>query len=138
MGARKRKDDRTPGTEAGRCLCPKSAVRAVPARLLLLCLLLRSSWLTVEGGRQVGAARVLHCRGGRVAAAVSVGVAGGVFIAAPTRGPTELVLRAAAALAGVRLTGETEQAESSCGPILLLTQTMQACRCCESAGLSDS
>jgi hypothetical protein len=29
------------------------------ARLLLLCLLLRSSWLTVEGDRQVGAAGVL-------------------------------------------------------------------------------
>ena len=44
--------------------CPKSAVRAVPARLLLLCLLLRSSWLTVETGRQVGIARV-HRRGGQ-------------------------------------------------------------------------
>ena len=50
----------------------------MPARLLLLCLLLRSSWLTVEGGRQVGAAGVLHRRGGRAAVAVSVGVAGGV------------------------------------------------------------
>jgi hypothetical protein len=28
----------------------------MPARLLLLCLPLRSSWLTVEAGRQVGAA----------------------------------------------------------------------------------
>ena len=37
----------------------EGAVRAMPARLLLLCLLLRSSWLTVEGGRQVGAAGVL-------------------------------------------------------------------------------
>jgi hypothetical protein len=53
--------------------CPKSAVRAVPARLLLLCLLLRSSWLTVEGGRYV-AAGVLHRRGGRAALAVSVSV----------------------------------------------------------------
>ena len=30
---------------------PDAAVRAVPARLLLLCLLLRSSWLTVEDDR---------------------------------------------------------------------------------------
>ena len=58
--------------------CPKSAVRTVPARLLLLCLLLRSSWLTVEGGRQIGAAGVLHGRGERAAVAVSVGVAVGV------------------------------------------------------------
>jgi hypothetical protein len=56
----------------------KSAVRAAPARLLLLCLLLRSSLLTVEGGRQIGAAGVLHRRGGRAAVAVSVGVAVGV------------------------------------------------------------
>ena len=58
--------------------CPKSAVRAVPSRLLLLCLLFRSSWLAAEGGRQVGAARVLHRRGGGSALAVSVGVAVGV------------------------------------------------------------
>jgi hypothetical protein len=32
-------------------VCPKAAVRAMPARLLLLCVLFRSSWLTVEGGR---------------------------------------------------------------------------------------
>jgi hypothetical protein len=50
----------------------------VPARLLLLCLLLRSSWLTVEGGRQIGAAGVLDRRGGRAALAVSVSVAVGV------------------------------------------------------------
>jgi hypothetical protein len=50
----------------------------MPASLLLLCLLFRSSWLTVEGNRHVGAAGVLHRRGGRVAVAVSVGVAGGV------------------------------------------------------------
>jgi len=31
--------------------CPKAAVRAMSARLLLLCLLFRSSWLTVTGGR---------------------------------------------------------------------------------------
>jgi hypothetical protein len=34
----------------GGCVCPEAAVRAVPARLLLLCLLLGSSWLTVDGG----------------------------------------------------------------------------------------
>jgi len=38
-------------TEGRDCLCPKAAVRAMPARLLLLCVLLRSSWLTAEGGR---------------------------------------------------------------------------------------
>jgi hypothetical protein len=59
-------------------ICPEAAVRAVPGRLLLLCLLLRSSWLTAEGGREIGAAGVLHRRGGRAAVAVSVGVAGGV------------------------------------------------------------
>jgi hypothetical protein len=42
------------------------------------CACFRSSWLTVEGGRQVGAAGVLHRRGGRAAVAVRVGVAGGV------------------------------------------------------------
>ena len=57
---------------------PDPAVRAMPGRLLLLCSLFRRSWLTVEGGRQVGAARLLHRRGGRAAVAVSVGVAGGV------------------------------------------------------------
>ena len=59
-------------------VCPKAAVRAVPASLLLLCLLLRSSWLTADGGRQVSAARVPHRRGGRAAVAVSVGAASGV------------------------------------------------------------
>ena len=45
----------------------EAAVRAVPARLLL-CLLLRSSWLAVEGSREIGPARrVLHRRAGRVA-----------------------------------------------------------------------
>jgi hypothetical protein len=43
-----------------------------------MCLLLRSSRLTVEGGRQVGAARLLHRRGGRAAAAASVSMALGV------------------------------------------------------------
>jgi hypothetical protein len=38
-------------------------------------LLLRSSWLTVDGDRHVGTAGVLHLRGGRAAVAVSVGVA---------------------------------------------------------------
>jgi hypothetical protein len=57
---------------------PDAAVRVVAPRLLLLCLLLRSSWLTVESGRQIGGAGVLHRRGGRAAVAVSVGVAGGV------------------------------------------------------------
>ena len=51
----------------------------MPARLLLLCLLFRGSWPTVEGNRHVGAARVLHRQGGRAAVAVSVGVAGGVL-----------------------------------------------------------
>jgi hypothetical protein len=46
-----------------------------PHPLLLLCLLLRSSWLTVEGDYHVGAAGVLHRQGGRAAVAVSVGVA---------------------------------------------------------------
>ena len=54
---------------------PDAAVRAVSARLLLLCLLLRSSWLAAGGGRQVGAAGVLHRRGGRAALAVPVSVA---------------------------------------------------------------
>ena len=48
----------------------------MPARLLLPMLpslLLRSSWLTVEGGRH-GAAGVPHRRGGRAALAVSVSV----------------------------------------------------------------
>lgn len=50
----------------------------MPARLLLLCLLLRSSRLTVEAGRQVGVAGVLHRWDDPAAVAVSVGVAGGV------------------------------------------------------------
>jgi hypothetical protein len=50
----------------------------MPAKLLLLCLLLRSSWLTVEVGRQIGAAGVLHRRGGRAAVAAVAGVAGRV------------------------------------------------------------
>ena len=54
-------------------MTPGATVRVVPARLLLLCLLLRSSWLTVEGRRH-GAARVLHRRGRRAALAVSVSV----------------------------------------------------------------
>ena len=57
------------------CLCPKSAVPPVPARLLLLCLLFRSSRRRVDGDRHVGAAGVLQRRGGRAALAVRVGVA---------------------------------------------------------------
>ena len=68
------------GASARGCLCPKAAVRAMPARLLLLCVLFGSSWLAAEGGRQVGAAGVLYRRGGRGAVAVSVGVAGGVLL----------------------------------------------------------
>ncbi len=56
-------------------ICPDAAVRAVPARLLLLCLLVRGSWLTVEDDRHVGAVGLLHRRGGRPVVAVSVGVA---------------------------------------------------------------
>ena len=58
-------------------LCPKAAVAAMPLRLLLLCLLLKSSWLTVEGGRPVDSG-VLHRRGEPAAVAVRVAVAGGV------------------------------------------------------------
>ena len=57
-------------------LCPEAALRAVPGRLLLLCLLRRTSWLTVDGDRNVDAAGVLHRRGGRAAVAGSVDVAG--------------------------------------------------------------
>jgi len=39
------------GPQRRDCLCPKAAVRAMPARLLPLCLLFRSLRLTVEGGR---------------------------------------------------------------------------------------
>ena len=52
----------------------------MPAMLLLLCLLSRRSWLTVEGDRQASDVRVLHRRGGRAAVASPVGVAGGVPI----------------------------------------------------------
>jgi hypothetical protein len=65
------------------CITPGAALRVVPARLLLLCLLLRSSWLTVEGGRQIGAAGVLHRRGGRAVLAASVSVAVGVPLEKP-------------------------------------------------------
>jgi len=43
-----------------------------------LCLLLRSSWLTVEDGRHSGAAGVLNRRGGRAAVAATGGAAGRV------------------------------------------------------------
>jgi hypothetical protein len=71
-----------PDRRRGRC-CPEAAVRAVPWRLLLSCLLLGSPSQTVEGGRQVGAAGLLHRRGGRAALAVSVGVAVGVPLGKP-------------------------------------------------------
>jgi hypothetical protein len=48
------------------------------ARLLLMCLLLRSSWLTVEGDRQVGAAGVLIARADGQPWPCRFGVAGGV------------------------------------------------------------
>jgi hypothetical protein len=54
------------------CVCPDAAVRAMQARLLPSCLLLRSLWLTAGG--QGGGARVLHRRGGRAVVAVSGGV----------------------------------------------------------------
>jgi hypothetical protein len=44
------------------CLTPDAAVRAVPARVLLSCLLFRSLWLMVEGDRHFSAAGVLHRR----------------------------------------------------------------------------
>ena len=93
---RRRGRRRVDAPRRGRC-CPEAAVRAVPARLLLLCLLLRSSWLTVEGDRRVGAAGVLHRRGGRVVVAVSVGVAGGVpdRQCRPTRSGLSRVLQVA-------------------------------------------
>ena len=55
---------------------PDGAVRRCPPRLLFLCLLFGSSWLTVEGGRQIGAAAAASP--GRAAVAVRVGVAVGV------------------------------------------------------------
>ena len=71
-------DQRARAARLPRCPdCPNSAVRVVSAMLLLLCLLLRSSWLTVEGGGHAGAAGVLH-RGRWAAVAVSVDLAGGV------------------------------------------------------------
>jgi hypothetical protein len=54
--------------------CPKSAARAVLPMLMLLCLLLRSSWLTLEGGphgRRWSPASPK--RTGRLAVSVSVG-----------------------------------------------------------------
>ena len=72
-------DHSLPARLTERCrLTPVAAVRAMPARLLLLCLLFRGPWPTVEGDRHVGAAGVLHRRGGRAAVAVRVGVAAGV------------------------------------------------------------
>ena len=51
-----------PPSRPGDRITPDAAVRALPPRLLLLCLLLRSSWLTTGG--QVGAAGLLYRRGG--------------------------------------------------------------------------
>ena len=76
--------------------CPKGAVRTMSARLLLLCLLLRSSWLTLEGGREVSRAGVL-LRGGRAAVVLSVGVAVGVPIRQPDRRFDDFCFVAAAA-----------------------------------------
>ena len=56
-------------------LTPDAAVRAMPARMLLLRLLFRGSWLTVVGDRHVGADGVLHHWGRRAAVAVRVGMA---------------------------------------------------------------
>jgi hypothetical protein len=54
---------RLPTQAAAHCwITPDAAVGGVPLRLLLLCLLFRSSWLTVEGERHVGAAGVLDRR----------------------------------------------------------------------------
>jgi nitrogen-specific signal transduction histidine kinase len=59
------------GRSGGVAASVRTQQPAVPPRLLLLCLLLRGSWLTVEGRRH-GAAGVLHRRGRRAALAVSV------------------------------------------------------------------
>jgi hypothetical protein len=67
-----------PRSRPGDRITPEAAVRAMPARLLPLCLLFRGSWLTVVGDRHVGAAGVLHRPGRRAAVAVRVGVAPGV------------------------------------------------------------
>ena len=58
---------------------PDAAVRAVPPRLLLLCLLLRGSWLMVDGGPQIGATGMLYRRGVGAVVGVAVGVAVGVL-----------------------------------------------------------
>jgi hypothetical protein len=92
--------------------CPDAAVPAMPARLLLLCLLLRSLWLTVEGDRPVGAAGVLHRRGGPAAVAVRVGVAGGV----PEEQCQELLLEASRLLQVAQPAAEADP----CEPLLLV------------------
>ena len=107
-----RRGGRSRGSVVTHCSStPDAAARPVPARLLLLCLLLRSSWLTVEGGRQIGAAGVLHSRGGRAALAVSVGVAGGVPQRQPARGSTALLPCLSRRLLACG-SSETEQAET--------------------------
>ena len=66
--------------------------------------LLRSWWLAAEGGRQVGAARVRHRRGGGAAVAVSVGAAGGV--------PLQNSRAVGHATSGLLLLGELSSATS--------------------------
>jgi hypothetical protein len=64
--------------QCGSCFTPGATVRVVPAWLLLLCLLFRSSWLTVGTGPR--SAPPECCIAGADGAAVTVpaGVAGGV------------------------------------------------------------
>jgi hypothetical protein len=69
----------------------------VSVRVLLLYFLLRSSWRTLEGGRQIGAAGVLHCWGGRVAVGRGSRVCLFAFpraVAAERRLPVAALLRA--------------------------------------------
>jgi hypothetical protein len=120
----------------------------MPARLLLLCLLFRSSWLTVEGDRHVGAAGVLHRRGGRAAVAVRVGVAGGVpeeQRRMARSGQSGLLHVRAGAVLGVlpvggsafscsdrflAPTGFTSQARDACGRALVLSSAHRVDRAC--------
>jgi hypothetical protein len=112
--------DALPGTNAGLgpvvarrsgrgCFTPDAAVRAMPARVLLSCLLVRSSWLTVEGDRHFGAAGVLHRRGGRAAVAVRVGVAHSVATQQSRR-----LKSCHSTLLGLARSGSTTQ-DCSCG-----------------------
>ena len=81
----RRRPQRQPAARRALPLDASSGSDAGASRLLLLCLLLRSSWLTVERDRHIGAAGVLHRQGGRAAVAVSVGVAVGVPEQPPDR-----------------------------------------------------